>query len=182
MNLIKTAKGNVLKLTRSDWEGLGRKAGWLKTAMPFETTKWVPITSLSQLEFNYKTDIDDQNSKSWGTLGLTFNPIGGLDPYQNGWTDEDSVKLNNKEIRLIAKALGQAAKGVPGCEVSGTDGIVCDVFFSSQKVIDAKGAEPPPTPLTPLEKKFVKTNMSKFISNLKSMGLKLNRGLEVPLM
>jgi hypothetical protein len=29
MNLIKTANGGTLKLTKADWEGIGKQAGWL---------------------------------------------------------------------------------------------------------------------------------------------------------
>ena len=37
MKLVKTASGKKLKLSKSEWQSIGRKAGWMKIAMDDST-------------------------------------------------------------------------------------------------------------------------------------------------
>jgi len=41
MKLTKTASGNKLKLSKKEWESIGRKAGWISVAEDDELRQWV---------------------------------------------------------------------------------------------------------------------------------------------
>jgi len=50
MKIVKTASGKqTLKLSRKEWEALGKKAGWEKTAQKLETVKTLELLTDREL-------------------------------------------------------------------------------------------------------------------------------------
>lgn len=46
MKIIKTANGNEIKLSKSEWESIGKTAGWMKSSITFDTLqrRWDNMT------------------------------------------------------------------------------------------------------------------------------------------
>ena len=68
MKVIKTASGkNRIKISKSEWTSIGKKAGWMKEAMPMKTEDDLP-----SLGKGAHISINDSDFDSYGELYITI--------------------------------------------------------------------------------------------------------------
>jgi hypothetical protein len=71
MKIVKVSSGQKnLVLSRSDWENIGRRGGWLKQAMPVLEPRWVSKESPKDWLFN----IEINETLKDGTIQVVFAP------------------------------------------------------------------------------------------------------------
>ena len=87
MKLIKTTSGNTIKISKREWEDIGKTAGWMKTA---EYPEDVGISDNSMLPRDMSTksiiNVPRAQARAWSLKAQVESLCNGLD--QNPLNDE----------------------------------------------------------------------------------------------
>lgn len=85
MKVIKTASGNQIKLSKSEWQSIGKKAGWMKVA-----TEELTIEEIDRRIKNLQSSLSSI---------IDFNDKNRINSYRS-CRDEDEVDSYSREKSL----------------------------------------------------------------------------------
>ena len=125
MKIVKTASGKKeLVLSKSDWESIGKKGGWLKQAMPALVPRWIEKKNPKDWEFNLR-------KATHGFVDIVFAP---KERYGDG-EDRPRIYLSNTERLMLVGVVKKAISSLEG-EIASYDlpenqrSVRFEVFFS----------------------------------------------------
>jgi len=136
MKVIKTANGNEIKLSKSEWESIGKTAGWMRTAtdapIDYKYLSLLPLLSQFREMMEYL---------------IKLNPVVAADIIQESFPKEwDEYKENvdteySEDIieNFVYKILNQY-----GSEVEGNASILGKIFYPLVKralIVGLPGAQ-----------------------------------------
>jgi len=95
MKLVKTASGKqTVKMSKSEWEEMGRKAGWIKVAIEGETPEQAAERIIAMGPYASMA-ANDIHACAEGQGAFGYNPLNEFQKYYPTWSREDFKKCSD---------------------------------------------------------------------------------------